>query len=115
MPNPAATWISGRPLDASNETASRLKSSVNERRVLFVIITPRSLRSLYEVSTKSGEGHKLFGNGALLGTGSPGLQLKYQVRHVPFSVSRSGARPAVWLLPPPRDGLLKRRSHLPAY
>ena len=57
MPNPAATWIRGRPLDVSNETASRLKSSVNDRRVLFVIITPRSLRSLYKVSTKLGEGH----------------------------------------------------------
>jgi hypothetical protein len=61
MPKPAATWMSGRPLDASNDTASRLKSYVNERRVLFVIITPRPLRSLYEVSTEPGEDHFVSG------------------------------------------------------
>src|SRR5690349_5382574 len=55
MPSSEAICVSGRPLDVSRETASRLNSSVNARRV-FVIGTSRSLRSLSEVSTFLGEG-----------------------------------------------------------
>ncbi len=56
MPSSAATCVNGRPLPASSATASRLNSSVNVRRVLLVIRSPRSLRSLSEVSTQPGEG-----------------------------------------------------------
>ena len=34
MPSSVATWVSGRPLPASSDTASRLNSSVNDRRVV---------------------------------------------------------------------------------
>src|SRR3954454_16559134 len=56
MPSSAATCVNGRPLPASSDTASRLNSSVNVRRVLLVIRAPRSLRSLSEVPTQPGEG-----------------------------------------------------------
>src|SRR3954451_25424129 len=56
MPSSAATCVNGRPLPASSDTASRLNSSVNVRRVLLVIRAPRSPRSLSEVSTQPGEG-----------------------------------------------------------
>ena len=57
MLSSVATCVSGRPLPSSSETASRLNSSVNARRVVGVIRAPRSLRSLSEVSTQPGEGH----------------------------------------------------------
>ncbi|RYI35570.1 MAG: EAL domain-containing protein [Acetobacteraceae bacterium] len=56
IPNSFATCISGRPLLCSSNTASRLNSSVNSRRVLLVIRAPRSHRSLSEVSTNTGQG-----------------------------------------------------------
>src|SRR6266851_1133729 len=66
MPSSVATWVSGRPLDASSDTASRLNSSVNDRRVIFIINPPRHFRSLHEVSTKSGEGQPRDPGGSLL-------------------------------------------------
>src|SRR5450756_1635405 len=59
IPNSIATWVSGRPLNTRSDTASRLNSSVNDRRVIdFVVINPpRPVRSLHEVSTHSGEDH----------------------------------------------------------
>src|SRR5438067_2126485 len=46
MPSSDATCVSGRPLDPSRDTASRLNSSVNARRVFVVIRTPRSCQEL---------------------------------------------------------------------
>jgi hypothetical protein len=55
-PSSTATCVSGRPLASSSETASCLNSSVNDRRVFVAISSPRSLRSLSDVSTVPGEG-----------------------------------------------------------
>ena len=65
MPNSAATWDSGRPLPCSSDTASRLNSSVNSRRVFVVIRAPRSQWSLSEVSTVPGEGQRAFCQGQI--------------------------------------------------
>ena len=48
IPNSVAIWVSGRPLDASSDTASRLNSSVNDRRVVaFIVINaPRPFQEL---------------------------------------------------------------------
>lgn len=56
IPNSVATWVTGRLLEASSDTASRLNASVNERRVGDSIATSPLLRSLHEVSTVPGEG-----------------------------------------------------------
>lgn len=59
MQSSIATCVSGRPLQASSDTASRLNSAVNVRRAV-VVMAPRSLSSLSEVSTQPPEGQARF-------------------------------------------------------